>query len=470
MAESRKKSTKSEKSKSARDMSVDRKKKPADAAAKDAKKESNVKAGSSTSSAPPPPKPDAVLSSKPDNQKTPEQVDYEVVSPPEPIDRTHKGIGIGGVLTALIFVALLAGGAYITWPKWSPYVANYIPILEYKQVPDPQLSKLTDRINALEAEARGRLSAEKTISEMEKERLRLQDGVKSLLARLNEVESAVGNVKEMIAATGVGGDSEEARQSFQRISDRLAELEKRGSVVADLTERMNEIEAGGSGDADLAIKRAEEANQRLNQAVSNIESRLTEHEKSRLRSADSPAAAPASAIVLAISQLRKTILSGRPFTKDLEAIQAVSSGDDGIKATLLVLQKHAASGVTTLADLRERFSRTAGSIVAAASEAKGNGWIENVTNRLRSFISIRQIDGSAPEKSVDSLVLRAEDSLKAGDLDGAIKVIDGLGEVSGPARKAASDWLEVAQARQSTERAVSSLHVHAVSLIAATKE
>ena len=137
---------------------------------------------------------------------------------------------------------------------------------------------------------------------------------------------------------------------------------------------------------------------------------------------------------------------------------------------MLVLGKHAASGVATLVDLRERFSRTAGSIVSAASEVKGQGWIENATNRLRSLVSIRKIDGTASEKTVDSYVLRAEDSLNAGDLDGAITALEGLSDVSEHALNAASKWLESAKARQSAERAVSSLHVYAVSLIAATRE
>jgi len=471
MAESRKTSTKSEKPKPASKPAAAKKSAPTAAKAMDTKKESAGKPAADTAA---PAKPGMTSPPKTEADRNPDQNSYEVVSPPTPIDRSHKGNGIVGFLLSLIIIAVLMGGIYVTWPSWSPYVADRFPMLEYKPNPDPLLSKLTDRINALEAEAQGRSAAEQTIAEMEKERARLQDGVKSLLARLNEVESAVGNVKQMIAATGVGAESEEARQSFQRIAERLADLEKRGGAVADLTQRLSNMEAVGTGDADLAIKRAEEANQRLNEAVSNIESRLTEFENQRgqpaTEDAGATAAATATAMVLAISQLRKTILSGQPFDKDLEAIQAVSDDDHGMKAALLVLGKHATSGVATLADLRERFSQTAGSIVAAAGKTQGGSWIENAANRLRSFIAIRQIDGNAPESSVDSYVLRAESSLKASDLQGAVKALEGLEKASPLSAKAASDWIAAARARLSAERAVSSLHVYAVSLIAAAKE
>ena len=463
MAESRKKSTKSGKAKPASKSSVrpsaTGKNTPADTRTADIKKQG---AGTPSSGTTAPPKPEA--------DKSTDQASYEVVSPPTPIDRSHKGSGIVGFLLSLVIVAVLAGGTYITWPNWSPYVADRFPVLEYRPAPDPLLVKLTDRIDALEAEAQGRSNAEKTIAEMEKERVRLQDGVKSLLARLDELEGAVGNVKQMIAATGVGAESGETRQSFQRISERLAELEKRGGVVANLTQRLSNIEMAGAGDADMAIRRAEEANQRLNEVVSNIENRLTEFENKRPQPLAETTAAPASATVLAISQLRKTILSGQPFVQDMEAIQAVSGNDHGMKAALLVLEKHAASGVATLANLRERFSQTAGAIVTAAGQAEGGSWIENATNRLRSIIAIRQVDGRAPENSVDSYVLRAESSLEAGDLEGAVRILEDLEDVSPLSTKAARDWLSAARARLSAERAVSSLHVYAISLIAATKE
>jgi len=393
---------------------------------------------------------------------------YEVVSPPTPIDRVHKRVGIGELLMTVLGVVLVIGGVYISWPQWSPYIADYIPELAYAAPPDPMLSQLTDRVNALEAEAKGRVDVQTTITEMEKERARLQAGVKSLLGRLDELESAVGNVKKMVAAAGVGTENEHTKQSFQRIAERLALLEKNGGTVTDLASRMEALVATEKDGVGQAVKLAEKANTRLNDAVNKIENRFSEIEKQRRQPISTDLSA--SATVLAIGQLRKTILSGQPFGKDLEALRAVSGDDHGINAPLLILQKHADQGIATLIDLRQQFLQLSSPVMVAANQVEGKGWFENVTNRLRSFISIRQIDGQAPKGSIDGLLQQAEDSLNANDLEGAVKTIEGLKAISAPAAKVAAPWLDAANARLSAERAVSSLHIYAVSLIAASKE
>jgi len=413
----------------------------------------------------------AAAASRPKAEAVADQDGYEVVTPPAPISRPQKRMAIGSLMISGVVGVLIAGGVYVTWPRWSPYVANYLPMLEYKPVSEPLLIKLNDRIDALEAEARDRANEQITIAEMEKERVRLRDGVKSLLARLDELEAAVGDVKRMVAATGTGSGNDVTRQSFERISERIAKLEKKGGLVADLSQRVNSIESVGKQDADRAVKIAEDTSQRLNSAVSDMENRLTAYEKKRTSSAASDATSVStSATILAISQLRESVMSGRSYNKELEAIQAVSSNDDGFRASLLVLEKHAPTGVATLPDLRETFPQTIAAIVAANRQITGGGWFENMTNRLRSFVSVRKIDGTAPEKSVDSIVLRAENKLKAGDLEGAITSLEDLRTVSEPAAMAARAWVSRAKARISAERAVSSLHVYAVSLIAAKKE
>ncbi len=462
MADSRKKSNKTAKSKSASQKPVGKKpvgKKPAvKPDAHQSTNESVEKVATETVSPPPP-----------DLDNDPyASVLYESVSPKA--ITTTSGMGFGSiVLTVLVFVVMF-GAVYITWPQWSPYVADHIPLLEFKQKPDSLLRKLTDRVNALEAEAGERVNFETTIAEMDTERTRLQGGVKSLLGRLSELESELGTVRQMIAATDLSSGDDETKLSFQRISDRLVQLEKSGGMVAGLSKRMNEIETASKGGANLAIEQAESASQRLSEAVTSIQTRLTQFEEQRARPTENGQNRTGSAVVLAISQLRKTVLSGQPFARDLEAVQAVSGNDHGMKAALLVLNKHSQAGIATLSNLQAQFKAIAGTMVSVTRQTDKTDWIENATNRLRSLISIRQVDGTAPAQSADSFVLRAENRLEAGDLEGAVEVISELVEVSAPAATVANPWLSAATARLSTERAVTSLHVYAVSLIAATTE
>jgi len=398
---------------------------------------------------------------------------YEVVTPPTPIDRPHSN-GFGTFVMFVLMIGLIGVGAYLTWPRWSPYVAIYVPALEYRPVADPNVTKLSIRIEALEADAKSLTNAQNTIAEMEKERARLQDGVKSLLGRLDQMEAAVDSVKQLIAATGVGVDNEEAKQSFERIAKRLAELEKSGGTVESLAERVRQMEsitkASGAEGAEEAIKQAQAASLRLNNAVNDIESRLSRFESKQSAPTTATSGGPTSATILAISQLRKTVLSGQPYASDLEALDAVSGEDQGMKAAMLVLKKSAASGVLTVPDLRARFSGAAGAIVTASAALQGGGWLEKAANRIRSFVSVRRIDGSAADATVDALVSSAEDSLKAGDLAGAVKKVEGLEDLSLPAAKVATPWLALAKARLSAERSITGLHVYAVTLVAASKE
>jgi hypothetical protein len=474
MANSRKKPNKDNKTKPASGAKPAGKKIPAKGSAKTSPKttrvENTVEKPTGAKDAGGDPRPETAVSPDPQMDGLEhDTVSYESVSP-KMINIENKGIGLVGFgMTVIVFILVL-GGFYITWPQWSPYVADRIPLLEYKQKPDPLLQKLTDRINALEAEAGERVNFQTTIAEMESERQRLKGGVSSLLGRLGELENELGNLQQMIAATDLSSSDDEAKLSFQRISERLVQLEKSGGIVAGLTQRMNEMEAASKGGTDLAIKRAESASQRLSEAVSNIESRLNNFEESRARLMSGNQAKPGAAVVLAISQLRKTILSGQPFMQDLEAVKAVSGNDHGMKAALLVLNKHAGFGVSTVSDLQGQFHSIAGPMVSATRVSKSDDWIENATNRLRSFISVRKVDGTAPVESADEYILRAERHLKAGELEKSVKAVRELAELSIPAAKVAEPWILDAEARLSAERAVTSLHVYAISLIAATSQ
>ena len=464
MAASRKTSAKDEKPKTKQDSST----KKESTRVKTAKPDDEAKAKTASSA-----NAEASASAEASAKNDGDTTTYEVVTPPTPIDRP-KSSGFGTFLLFVLVIGMVGVGTYLTWPRWSPYVAAYVPMLEYKPAPDPNLAKLSIRIEALEEDAKNLSNAQNTIAEMEKERARLQDGVKSLLGRLDQMEAAVDNVKQLIAATGVGVDNEEAKKSFERIAKRLAELEKSGGNVETLAERIAQIESvtktSGAKGADEAIKQAEAARLRLNDAVNNIEDRLNKFETSRSEKAPASSDGPTSATILAISQLRKTVLSGQPYMKDMEALEVVSGEDQGMKAAMLVLKKSAGSGVLTVPDLRDRFSRSAGAIVTASTALQGDGWLEQAANRVRSYVSVRRVDGSAAEATVDAVVSSAEDSLKAGDLAGAVKKVEGLEDLSVPAARVAAPWLALAKARLSAERSITGLHVYAVTLVAASKE
>ena len=134
-----------------------------------------------------------------------------------------------------------------------------------------------------------------------------------------------------------------------------------------------------------------------------------------------------------------------------------------------MLSKSSVAGIPTLATLRERFDGLAGKIVQASKTLEETGWIERATNRIMSLVTWRRVGNGAEASSLDAIVARAEARLKVGDLKGAIDALKGL-STHAKAAQVAAPWLKDAKAGVVAERAVATLHVHAVSLLAPDKE
>ena len=207
---------------------------------------------------------------------------------------------------------------------------------------------------------------------------------------------------------------------------------------------------------------------RLNIAVAEIESRLAEIEQQRLSGADVSSGAPAT--VLAVAQLRKSLEGGQSFAKDLEALKALAGQDPALKAAAAVLEKYAASGIATLGQLRDKFGAIAGEIVHAPKALRADGWFDRMVNRISRLVTWRRIDAEDGVDTVDSVVARTEAKLEFGDLIAAVGTLETLASMSEDAAAAAAPWLTDAKARLSVERAISSMHVYAVTLLVPAKE
>ncbi len=387
--------------------------------------------------------------------------------PPPPARPQAKSGGFTAFLAAVVVGAGLGAGGFFSWPLWSDYVTDYIPpALLPGASEQPTVAGLADRIEALETQARHRIGEDKALARLESERTRLRDELTGLMARLESVEGAVGAVKQIVDATNSTAPAE-ASGTLKLLSDRLTQLEEEGGSLDDLRRRISQLEVGTASSKGRAASQAVEIERRLSSAVAEIESRLADLERQPPTSVGSASEAPAT--VLAVSQLRKTVEAGRPFAEDLAALSAISDDDPAMRAATALLKRYAEAGAPTLAALRDRFQRIAGEIVRAAKALPENGWVERVANRIAGLVTLRRVDGGG-EENVDSLVATAENRLAEGDLGAAIESIEKLNKHSGPATAVAAPWLADARARLDVERAMTSLHVYAVTLLAPVKE
>jgi hypothetical protein len=162
--------------------------------------------------------------------------------------------------------------------------------------------------------------------------------------------------------------------------------------------------------------------------------------------AETAAIADGAKVTAALGQMRAALDTGQPYTAALAMLPG-----SGLPA---VLSDHAATGLPTLASLRERFPAAARAALDAALRASpGESWTDRVATFLRSQTgarSITSLDGTDP----DAILSRAEAALGAGDLGTALQEISALPDA---AKAAMADWTALAERRHAAAAAIEAL-------------
>ena len=338
-----------------------------------------------------------------------------------------RGLGLLGFL-----VVIVIGVGLFNWPFWVEVLAPYLPGVEA----EPTETTAAPSEAPVMAEKGG-----ESVEEMRTERQQLRQELNRLMARMETIEKSVDSVKKLIKATAPVAENGTPGKTSATLAERLSELEDSGKSIKSLLQRMDKLESYSA-----------------HQIGTEPNARAGGGQSSR-----------ALAIVLAVANLRQAVAKGEPFEKPLEALNALSGDDPDIKTAVVLLSKSSAAGIPTLATLRERFDGLAGKMVQASKTLEETGWMERATNRIMSLVTWRRVGNGAEASSLDAIVARAEARLKVGDLKGAIDALKGL-STHAKATQVAAPWLKDAKARVVAERAVATLHVYAVSLLAPDKE
>lgn len=209
------------------------------------------------------------------------------------------------------------------------------------------------------------------------------------------------------------------------LEDRVSALEEKLAEIAlpatseidvsGLADRLSALEKGtAAGDAATVSATAEE----ITQLKVDIE-KIKSEEHAYVRS------------ILLSSQLQDAIRTGRPFEDELSALVELRPE---MKKTLDLLQPHSATGIATLPQMQEQFSRA----IEPALTLKGSD--KSLMSNLRSLVKIRKIGESQQGKDDEAIIARAEARLKKGHVAEALKETESLS-------KAAATQLEPWQAR-----------------------
>ena len=364
--------------------------------------------------------------------------------------RPRRGRALGVlVLLAVMFAAGLAAGVV-----YAPQLAGLLPL---EQAPGAAsesssgLASFEDRLRALEAESRQNPALAGLASDVDQMAAR----VNQLGARLDEAETrlgALGGLTERIdaletALVGLSaGSSGAGTADLTAMLERLAALEARAVSAEDATD--GSVTVIARDELDL-----------LSAAIATVEERLV-----ALESEADPEQLRRLAFALSVAELRKAVRGADAYGADLAAVRKLSPDVEGhvapaVAAALDSLALSAASGVPTMADLRQRFTALAPEIVRHAGREEEAGWIDQTLDRLTSVVTVRRT-GEVTGDTVDARVARAEQRLDAWQLAPAVAEVAAL---SGAPARIAAPWLENAEARLAAEQALDDLSGYALS-------
>ncbi|WP_353858517.1 mitofilin family membrane protein [Azospirillum formosense] len=344
-----------------------------------------------------------------------------------------------GFATAVSLIALLVGAAALSQPWWGPRVPGWPtaggPAAPSAAAPAPQPDPA------------------------------LRNQVQQLSERLAKLEQRPAAPAEGNAAAGI--DQQTLDNAVGQLAARIQQLEQRPQAAADaapaepdprvaqLTEQLGQIRQR----VDAVGNEAQAAGQ-IRQEVDALKQELAAVNQAVETRRD--AAAAAQALVLAAGQLRSALAAGQPFQQELQAVRAVASGDAQVTQPLEAVAGYAAKGVPTQPQLTDRFSAMASDIVRADNQGEGNDWVEQVTGKIATLVTVRRSGGDAVGDGASAVVARAEAALQAGNLGGAVKE---LGALKGPAAQVAAPWIADAKARLAANEAGQQLTNRAIGLL-----
>ncbi|QCO15362.1 hypothetical protein D3869_09075 [Azospirillum brasilense] len=386
-------------------------------------------------------KPDEVKSETPPPVEPPAPAytasSYEPPRYEAPREERKSGAGFA---TAVSLIALLVGAAALSQPWWGPRVPGW-------------------------PSAGGPAAGPAATAPAPQPDPALRNQIQQLTERLAKLEQRPAAPAEGNAAAGI--DQQTLDNAVGQLAARIQQLEERPQAaaaaapaepdprVAQLTEQLGQVQQR----VDAVGSEAQAAGQ-IRQEVDALKQELAAVNQAVETRRD--AATAAQTLVLAAGQLRSALAAGQPFQQELQAVRAVASGDAQVTQPLEAVAGYAAKGVPTQPQLTDRFSAMASDIVRADNQGEGNDWVEQVTGKIATLVTVRRSGGDAVGDGASAVVARAEAALQAGNLGGAVKELAAL---KGPAAQVAAPWIADAKARLAANEAGQQLTNRAIGLL-----
>ncbi|MFB9953166.1 COG4223 family protein [Rhizobium puerariae] len=158
---------------------------------------------------------------------------------------------------------------------------------------------------------------------------------------------------------------------------------------------------------------------------------------------------------VAAASLKAAIDRGGPFQTELQTFASVANDDPAVAD----LQKFAASGVPSRAELQREFPRIADAILEAAVPQDPNqGLVDRLLSSAMAVVKVRRV-GDVEGETPEAIVARLEEGLRNGDLQASAREWDTLPET---AKAVSRDFRQKLDARIQVENLVGGTLTRAV--------
>jgi uroporphyrinogen-III synthase len=326
---------------------------------------------------------------------------------------------------------------------------------------EKKLGEMTQKLDALvKAQAEMQTRIEQQASNASAAPPALPDDIAALPAqiaelrgRLDSLAAAPTSDSGSVGGTADGAALDNLRSSLDQLASENATLK---SSLDQATQRLS------------ALDQLQQENAALKTTLDQTAQRLTALEARPTGGAE----AKDAAFLLATARLKSALASGRPFTAELQAVDGLAAGDDGLADVLTkahqTVGRYATTGLPSAGALLQQVPELVDAALQAsggalAEASSGQGWLDRLMAGLSKLVKVRPSDGAATGSGNSDRLARAETAAAAGDLAGTAAALDGL---TGPAAEAVKTWRAEAAARLAADPALDALEQAALARLA----
>lgn len=233
------------------------------------------------------------------------------------------------------------------------------------------------------------------------------------------------------------GQVQNLSAQMRTINERIASLNGSGAGKAVLDESMLDLQGTVLGmsnrveNLEVALEGAKQDNDALSDMLQGITGKELK----------------AAAMLMAVSQLRQSLMQDGGFEQDLATVRALAGDDPETLAALEKITPYAREGIVSRDALKSEFRGLAGDIVSAKLKGEDVSFQDKLFARMDNFVQVRKT-GMVEGEDTKAVVARAETLMNQGDIRAAITELEKL---DGAPRETAQPFIDDAQARMLAE-------------------